>query len=407
MKKGIFLLTLIFLFLGCPSAPLNTARIAYFNEQDYEHAKAACLNGIKTEPEQFEYYCILGGSEIGLGNWQSAAEAFVQAFERDSSKTTDWLDKQEGNQGYYYQGIYNAARDLYGEKKYEKALAYLGYAALIDPTDVRTFTLKGAMQYIIGNKEEANREYQKALKIDPKNPDVHLLIGKSLFENKKFTGAITYFGSAIKHYNPQYTRVKKILFQNLAEINEAIEHEIIRLWAAKNEKELDKLVREKLGFSSGLSAQERNIDKLYKITDGIAHAYYFQGMSYYYLKNDSLALQNLHLCLNLMPDDLDALFYCGEILIRFKKFKDAISKFQKITESMPEDFAAWFYLGVCYSEVKDYQKAIKIYEEKALPLQPDNIDLMTNLAYAYREVGNNKKAFEYLMEADALKKEKK
>jgi len=409
MKKGLslLLLTLMFLFLGCPSASLNTARIAYFNEQDYDHAKEACLAGIKTEPENFELYSILGGSEFGLGNWQPGAKAFTTAFQKDSIKTLKWIFDQKGSEGYYYQGCYNAARDLYEKKDYEGALTLLEYAERIIPTDTRTFTLRGAIQYTLGNKEAANEEYKKALKCAPENPDVHFLIGKSLFEGQKFEESKTYFSDAIKYYEPQYGQCKKVLFQNLPEADEKIEREIISLWKGQDKKRLDNLVKTRLGFEVGLPAQSGNIEKLYKITDGMSRAYYFLGMSYYNLKNDSLALKNLKISLDLMSDDVDALFYMGEILIRFKKFEEAKGYFERITQELPEDFAAWFYLGVCYSELKNYKKAIEIYEEKALPLAPDNIALLTNLAYVYREIGNTKKAYEYLMKVDSLEKKEK
>ena len=35
----------------------------------------------------------------------------------------------------------------------------------------------------------------------------------------------------------------------------------------------------------------------------------------------------------------------------------------------------------------------------------ENIDAMTNLAYVYREMGNNKKALEWLTKAEKLQKE--
>ena len=85
------------------SVELNTARIAYYNQRDFERAKTACLNGIKKGEINYELQGILGGCEIGLGNWQDAAEALIQAFAIDSIKTFDWLDKKGGGKQYFYQ----------------------------------------------------------------------------------------------------------------------------------------------------------------------------------------------------------------------------------------------------------------------------------------------------------------
>jgi tetratricopeptide (TPR) repeat protein len=54
---------------------------------------------------------------------------------------------------------------------------------------------------------------------------------------------------------------------------------------------------------------------------------------------------------------------------------------------------------------KEYQRAVDIYENKVLALEPKNIDAMTNLAYVYREMGNTKKALEWLTKAEKLQKE--
>ncbi len=84
---------------------------------------------------------------------------------------------------------------------------------------------------------------------------------------------------------------------------------------------------------------------------------------------------------------------------------DAIGYFDQITKVQEDDVYAWFYLGVCYTQKKQYQMAVDVYENKVLNLDPQNIDAMTNLAYVYREMGNNKKALEWLTKAEKLQKE--
>jgi len=145
MKRFLIVgvIALIF-FTACPPVALNTARIAYFNDQDYEHAREACLQGIETDPGNFELYAILGGSEIGLNNWDAAAEALARAFEIDSTKTLAWIATQDGWK-YYYQPFYYAARNLSDEEVFDKAVLYLRYAERLDPTDGRTYTLRGVI----------------------------------------------------------------------------------------------------------------------------------------------------------------------------------------------------------------------------------------------------------------------
>ena len=88
-----------------------------------------------------------------------------------------------------------------------------------------------------------------------------------------------------------------------------------------------------------------------------------------------------------------------------KKYEDALGYFERITMLKDDDAYAWFYAAVCHQQMKNYQKALDIYEGKILPLDPNNIEAMTNLAFIYRELGNNKKSLEYLMKVEELQKE--
>ncbi|OPX17961.1 hypothetical protein BXT86_03660 [candidate division WOR-3 bacterium 4484_100] len=399
---------LMFLFLACPSPLLNTARIAYFNQKDFPRAKNACLEGIKTEPNNFEYYTILGGCEIALANWIPAAKALVQGFEADSAKAMEWIKKQKEGIKYYYQGFYYGGQQSFEAEKYDDALKYLRYAKMLNPDDARAYILIATIKNKEGDKEAAKKEWQSALRIDPENPDVHFLIGDVLFTAQAYDSSLKYFNMAEKYYNRKYDRVTKILFQNVPELKEKLVPEIIRLWSAKKYDELDNLIKIKLGLEKGFRTLKRNIEQLYKITDGLSKCYYYTGLAYYNLKKDSLALKYLKKTLLYKPDDIDALYFSGEIeLVTFKNYSQAMEHFKRITELKEDDFGAWYYYGVCHYHQKKYKKAIEILEDQVLTRDPKNINAMTYLADAYRQIGNKKKALEYLMKSEQLQKEKK
>jgi len=392
------------LFIGCPPAHKNSARI-YIQQQEYVRAKEQIFIGLKETPDDYELYTLLMKAEIGLGNWMNASKAFKDAIKIDSLMTVRYLLGDTDNISVYWQALYNAAVAMHAEKNYEGALANLHYTKIIDPNNVSQYILQGGIYSELGNVEKANKAYANALSIDPENPEAYFLIGKSMFESKMNDSSLVKFNDAIKYFDIKYQRYAKILFQNLPAIDKELAHEIIKLWSEKNMDELDQLIKVKLGFDAGLTAQKRNVEAFYKITDGLARSYYFRGMTYYNLGKDSLALENLLKSLEFMPHDLDALFYTGELMMGFKEYREAIPYFEKITQLKEDDILAWFYLGVCYSQLKEYKKAIDIYEQKVLVLDPKNISAYTNLAYAYRELGNQKKALEYLMKAEELQKE--
>jgi len=382
---------------------LNTARIAYFNEKDYERAKNSCLEGIKQAPDNYELLSILGGAEMGLGNWRGAAIAFEQAFAIDTSKTLDWITKQSEGEKYYFQAFYFYARDLFEEESYEKVLQYLDYDQVFGIKDVNVYVLKGAALYKLEKYEEANKEYMKVLNLDPDNPDINFLIGKSLYDNEEFNGCLEYFDIAIRSYQMQYERIGRVVFQNLLGIDSVLAQEVVILWTDGRTRELDSLVENVLGFPEGLAVQGAKIKQFAEAADDLGRSYYFRGMAYYSLKNDTVALKNMTQSVRYKPNDFDALYFAGEMNVRLRRYAAAIPYLERLTSRSPDDQYGWFYLAVSYTETKQYIKAVDAYENKILQLDPDNVDVMNNLAYVYREMGDSEKALYWLIQAEELK----
>jgi len=404
MKRFLIVGAIALLFFtACPPVALNTARIAYFNDQDFEHAKEACLQGIETDPTNWELYAILGGSEVGLNNWLSAADALTKAFEIDSTKMLGWIATQEGWK-YYFQPFYYAARELSEEENFEKSLAHLMYAERLDPTDGRTYTLKGVILQQQGEVEKSREEFKKALDKDPKNPDVHFLIGKTWFEAKEYDSSLVYYTNAVEHYEDKYEKERKLIFRNLPASDRAVEHEILALWGIDDDK-LDELLTVVLDLEGGLKQNQRILDNYIKAVDGYSQSYYFIGMSQLNLENFEEAYEGFKMSLEIVPDELNALYFAGEALIRLERYDEAKGFLKRATELKEDDLFSWWYIGVIEMQQKNYQEAIKIFEGKVLILDEKNIDALTNLSYCYRELGNNQKAYEYLMKADKLQKE--
>lgn len=403
MKKLIFL-GIVFLFVACPPTAKNAARI-YIQQGEYEAAKAQILAGLESAPNDYEYYGLLAKVEIGMANWLAASDAFIRGTAVDSAKTVEMLLADKQNVAVYWQAFYNAAISWMDGKKYDRALQNLAYCEIFDPTNVNQYILEGGIYSELGENDKANAAYAKALSIDPENPEAYFLIGKAIFEKGAYDSALVNLKQSEKYFLQKYDRTSKVVFQNLAAVDNALAKEIIELWGKKDEDALDQLVKVQLGFDEGLNAHRRTLEQFYKTADGLSRMYYYMGLANYNLKKDDLALEYFRKSLDLKGDDVDALYYAGEIYLKQKKYDESIALFKRITEIKPNDTYAWFYLGVNYTQKKDYQKAIDVYENKVLAIEPENVDAMTNLAYVYREMGNNKKALEWLTKAEKLQKE--
>lgn len=407
MRKSALVLILLVVCLVRADVftALNTARIAYFSEKDYERAKKACLRGIELAPDNYELYAILGGSEMGLGSWRAAVQAFEKAFNADTSKTIEWIVKQAEGENYYYQAFYFYGRELFAREEYAAVLHYLNYDTLLAIEDINVHVLRGAALHKLARFDEANDEYMRVLELDPTNPDYNYLIGKSIFDNEDFEGCLPYFAEAVKYYRIKYGRLSRVIFQNRVQIDSALAQEIVVLWVAGEAEALNALLKESLGFPAGLDMQRANIEQFATVADNLGRSHYFCGIAHYNMKNDTLALENIVSSVYYMPNDFDALYFAGEINVRLNRCNDAIPYLERLTSRSPDDKYAWFYLGVSYTETKQYEKAIDVYENKLLRLEPENVDVMNNLAYVYRETGDNEKALYWLIRAEDTQKQ--
>jgi len=402
MKKFSLLVLGALLFVACPATWENSAKI-YMQKGMYEEAKEQAIIGTQQVPVPFRAYCLLAQAELGLANSPAATKAFRDGIKIDSVGTMQWIMNDKNNTSLYWQTFYNSAVAITTEKKYKEALSDLVICKQIDPTNVNIFILEGLIYGELGDKEASSAAYKKAVEIDPQNPEPYFRIGMSYFEKKNYDTALVYFEKSVTMFATGHENSKKIVFQNV-EFDKTLAQEIFSLSNAKKNDELDKVVKLKLGFDNGLAAQARNIEKFVRTMDGLSRAYYYTGITYYNGQKDTLALNNLSAALDLNPNDLDALFFSGEILIKHQKWTEAQARFEKVTSIKDDDIVAWFYVGVCLMQLKDYKKAISVYEDKVLKYDPKNLDAFTNLAICYRELGDTKKAMEYLQKKELLLK---
>jgi tetratricopeptide (TPR) repeat protein len=78
--------------------------------------------------------------------------------------------------------------------------------------------------------------------------------------------------------------------------------------------------------------------------------------------------------------------------------KRAIEQYQKIVELDPKDVDSWLLLGRLFRVAQDSVESEKAFQ-KALALEPDNEEGLTELALVYSNLGDNRRAVELLKKA--------
>ena len=114
---------------------------------------------------------------------------------------------------------------LYELGRYEEAIEEFDKAIELDPNDPDYHYYKGIALYELHKYEEAIEEFDKAIELDPNDPVYHYNKGLALGELHKYEEAIKEFDKAIElnPYNPGYHNGKGLALSELHRYQEAIE----------------------------------------------------------------------------------------------------------------------------------------------------------------------------------------
>lgn len=248
---------------------------------------------------------------------------------------------------YFNQGFLDSANLMYNKGKEidpQYALNYVGIGKVLWNTAYEndaqaifkqtleltkykdaTVMLKIAETYINTknkNLPAANELLTKALKLDPKNPEVHILIGDAMLEADPMNGA-----EPIKKYT------------EAAELNKTSAKPILRIgklyYRAKAENEALKWYKDAIKIDSTFAPAYIEMGELYLLAG---------------LNKKSLEMYKKYLELN---NDLEARDRFAQILWVNKLYEDAINEISNIQKTDSSSLYLYRILGYSYSEVGD------------------------------------------------------
>lgn len=232
--------------------------------------------------------------------------------------------------------------------------------------DYRVYLALGEIYYLENNFEMAIQKYKKALKINPKNAEVHFNLGLAQLKFGRLSLALDAFtkSTIYEKENGKYHYYLGQVYEKILNIDEAI----------KNYKITRK-------FNPEITEVNRRLGLLL-----------FQKELY------RKAVEPLRDYIIFNPDSTRILSIFSNVLIYESRFSEAIDAYTRLIEKEPGNINYYLQLAKAYKELNRLENAMIVYEE-ALKYNDELSELFIDLGHVSYELGYYEKTIHYLEES--------
>ncbi len=219
--------------------------------------------------------------------------------------------------------------------------------------------LLAVVQTIMGNKEAALANYDRALAVRPDHAEAVFNRGATLQELKRFEEALTSYDRALA-VRPDYAEALSNRGNTLKELRR---------------------------FEEALASYDRALT----VRPDYAEALFNRGVTLHELKRFDKALASYDRALTVRPDYAEALSNRGVTLHELKRFKEALASYDRALTVRPDYAEALSNRGVTLSELKRFDEALASYDH-ALAVRPDHAEALSNRGVTLMELKRFKEA---------------
>lgn len=320
MKKIILVGVGVFLSLVSQSQSLKETMRMAENER-FESAKSSFRNLVIAEPSNGDIYYYFGETYFNQ-SLTLRDTAFARVLKDSANIMYKKGSEVDPANPLNFVGL---GKILWYNKYQNQAEVLFKQALDMTKSKNATVMLKIAETYInadFKSLKAANELLAKALKLEPKNPDVHILIGDAMLEADPMDGS-----GPVKKYNEAAA----------LDVNSA--KPILRIgklyYRAKNPTEALRWYKEAIKIDSTFAPAYLEMGELYIMAS---------------VNNKALESYKKYLTLN---NDKEARDRFSQVLWLNKLFEDAVNEISKIQLTDSSSYTLYRLLGYSYSEVGD------------------------------------------------------
>ncbi|KAI7899441.1 uncharacterized protein BX663DRAFT_520936 [Cokeromyces recurvatus] len=307
--------------------------------------------------------------------------------------------------------------------KFETCITLASTASRISPSYTYARLLRAQCHIARGEIEEAAGDFARAAQLNPSDPTILILLSKiNFYSLSEMQGALTHIKQCL-HYDPEQKQCKKLFkkMKKLEKTIQSVEKDIeLKKYATAANRLIGTMNREGI-----LKEVDSDYDELVKElkTNSLPKRLHFKcyqmACKLYGQQKDD---EKIHLwcskTLEIQDDDVDALSYRGEVLLKRKEFEAAVRDLEKANEiSGGRDHRIRQLLQQAHQRLKmskkrDYYKILdvspdadtreikKAYRKKAHEWHPDKYSGDLGKEEVERKMAEINQAYEVLSDAD-------
>lgn len=257
--------------------------------------------------------------------------------------------------------------------KLNKAYVLVGIAQKQHPNNTEIEYRKAKIHIERNDPEIAIEILKKLLKIEPENPDFHILIGIAYTIKKDVNQADYHFSISLdlepedeedNLYNIAVTFLNYNLYENA----------LIYLQKANSTYPENILVIYDLAYCyERVGDCDKSIDLYKKYIDLDPYSEYaWFNLALVYLRTDDvdMAIQSFNYAIIINENFSSAYFNKGNCLVNIERYEEAIESYEKLLQLEPDNAIAMVCIAECYEKSGDYEHAFT-YFTKVTEIAPE------------------------------------
>lgn len=315
-----------------------------FQNGNYKGARDYFSRCIEIKPDNSNSYCNRGLMHYKLNQYSKAIEDFNRALALDP----------ENLEAYFNRGL---AKNEIGQ--HEEALQDLFLIKSINPNHPDLEEVIDIVKKKISG-EVISYSFLRNMTYDGGNPEVALNRGIMAEQHEDLYGAISDYTNAISYkedYVEAYLRRAKC-YSTLKQYDKAItDYEKAEIFI----KEKD-VIKANIGniyaIINKLDISLRYLDEAVQLNPKNPKNYYFRAQTKEKMGQNEGAFFDLTKCLELDPNDLNAIQQRGILRGNMKDYQGAINDFNKLIEFVPDEGMTYYNRAVTYYLMGEKEKCL-------------------------------------------------